>query len=332
MNLADLPPPPPDSNLSVAAESDGVVITLRRERFAGVVEAGVLLTLALVVLLILLPNAVGPWFRDDSARDMWHHSGPFLFWLILPVGMLVHYGKQAYARADGAIFFISPTRFAVATTGIFRNRDCVWPREQLWHIAAWQGLRIATSDGQRTILLMERKTEEVVFVAEVARLLLNLNHEPPLGPNDLAVTYQGNFWNDPEDAVLHVEPGWLSLRHPLADSAHLRFRTGGSVFRCWWFNAAIPLSPDDLICRLETEGNCRLEIAPAQVLASKGSGGMPRIDLAPLGRVLTLSCDLNDCQATRLPDRSEDLRLTLRCDDPEALPRALARFWGNREA
>lgn len=330
MNIADLPPPPPGSNLSIVAESDGVVITLRRERFAGLVEVGIFLTLAMLVLFNLT-NAVVPWFRGDPANAMGVYAVPYLFGLVLLVILLVKIGKLAYERKDGAIFFISPTRFAVATCGIIANRGFVWPRQRLRHIAAWQGLRVALTDGQRVLLLKERKTAELIFVAEVARFVLKLNPEPVLGPDELAVTYQGAFWGEPQEAVLHVKAGSMSLRHPLADTAHLRFMAGGSLLRSWWFSGAIPLLPDDVICRLETEGNCRLEIAPEQVRACKGSGGMPRIDLAPLGRVFTLSYDLNDCQPTRLPSYSVDFRLTLRCDDPEALPRALARFWGARE-
>jgi len=323
MNLADLPPLPPGSRILIESAADGIKLTFPQR--AGPLDYTILL-LSTVGALI-----VAHWFIGELISAPGLAPTPFFLGMVT-LGGLLHAWTRIFDPESIVIMRIAPGQLFVELQGVFRTTKHTWERAQLRTVGAWRGLHIQTrGESTKVVLLKRRESAEQRYVAGLIRDILGILPQQTYGPSDLAVTYTGAFWDEPEEGVLHVEPGRMTLAHPMASKPHLKFMAGGGLFRCWWFNATIPLSPDDLLCRLETEGTCRLEIAPAQVLACKGSGGVPRIDLAPLGRVFTLSCDLHGCQATRLPHRAEELRLILRCDDPEALPRAVARFWGNRE-
>lgn len=334
MNLADLPPPPPDSNLTLAAEGDGVVITLPKATgSAGLSDIVVFTGMLLFVLCVPLPWFLRALFADPPPRANETSANTYGVLLVLTLLVLVPMGKRILERERGAFVFINASRFAVGTFGLFGNRDYIWPRERLRSIAAWQGLHIRSTDGRQVVLLKKRDPLEVRYVAEVARLVLQLPEQAGHDSVDLVVTFEGTFWQEPEEGLLQVAPGCLTLAHPFASKPHLKFVASDSVFCHWWFGfgATIALSPSDLLCRQDGAGNYRLEIAPANVLGGKGTLERPRIDLAPMGRIFTLSFDLDHCHTTRLPAQREPFRLVLHCADPEALPRAVARFWGNEE-
>ena len=336
MNLADLPPVPPKLSIQIEHTPDGVTIVLPRR---WDITVGLDLLIGGVVLALFtgfqLYRLADHGRRQDSFRatappNMGRSIAP---WVLLLVGsaILVRGIVRSRKLMRSGLIRIDPERLLIDDRGLILQRRHAWKQAQISGIAAWQGLRVRLSDGSQITLLPDRDPGELRYVVAVARQSLHIPQEHASDPVDLIVTYRGTFWDDPEDGLLHVEPGRLTLAHPQARKPHLKFVSGDGLIWHWLASQTMILSPNDVVCRLEEEGNCRLEIAPVNVLGGKGPRGKPRIDIAPLGRVFTLSMDLEECHATRLPSKREEFRLTLRCDDPEALPLAVARFWGNRE-
>jgi hypothetical protein len=212
--------------------------------------------------------------------------------------------------------------------GIVRTIRRTWPRGQIRAITVWQGLRIATGSKNEEVLA-GRDGKELEWIAAVLQRILQVSGDLSARWNDVRVTFTGTFWDEPVLGILHVEPGEMTLGRSLATTPHLKFRATEDTFLNWWSSDAVMLSNSDVICRKQENGVVCLQIDPANVSCGFRSGHVPYLNFGPLSLTKLLPRDMTDKE--RISWSESSLRLTLWCDDPEALPKALSLFWGDRD-
>lgn len=239
---------------------------------------------------------------------------------------------KLYRQSRGAIFEISRDRFSVWAPGfVFFQRLC-WRREYVRAVAAWKGLQIADTSGAITTVCPYHSLEQLDSLAVLLRQLLNVPEDLPCRAGGLSVRYTGTFWDEPVPGVLNVEPGRMSLRHPLDPQPHLYFRSAATSRSPLHFS--VPLSESDVNCRVLEHGTICLRIAPRDARC-RFDGGQPQIRVGLLSLLLSdsrISLDPGTTPKSHfLRDEDTDFYVTIWCQDSEALPRALARFWGSQE-
>jgi hypothetical protein len=182
-------------------------------------------------------------------------------------------------------------RLTVRLPGLVRPRLRTWARHQLAAVGVWNGLWVV-SGREKRCLFQDQRDDELRWVAGVIRSALDVPGELPPGPGELRVLCQGSHWPDPEVGLLRVRPGSLAVSHSFSDRAHLIFRAGKDVLVYQTFRRGLPvnmvLTPVDMTCRVAEDGSTCLCLAPSR----------------------------------------SRFTLTVWCDEREALPQVLARFWG----
>ncbi len=165
-----------------------------------------------------------------------------------------------------------------------------WPRRDVKAVGAWNGLWVVAWGRQG--MMQERDGEEVAWLALVLRTVLGVPGSEPPGRHDAAVEIDLPKYRARMPGILRVARGRMTLRHGVADRPVLHFvaRPRGPLLPVQpvWSGRTLALAPDDLSCRPAEPRGSVLEIEPT------GSGFV----------------------------------LRLWSEDPDALPRALARFWG----
>lgn len=226
-----------------------------------------------------------------------------------------------------AVMSVAGDRLHLEIAGFLGTTRRTWQRKQIRAIAGWQGLRIASRNKNETFLA-DRELHELEWIGHVLRQALLVPGVMPAPGGDIPVTYMGTFWNWPIAGLLHVEPGEMTLSHSLASTPHLKFRATDTASLNWWGGDAIMLSNNDVICRTQENGAICLQIAPANVMCGYRSGDTPYLNFGPLA--LTKFLPQGITHKKKIAWFKSNLQLTLWSDDPEVLPKALARFWGNQ--
>src|SRR5262249_6958798 len=158
------------------------------------------------------------------------------------------------------------------------------------------GLQLCILSGWHTRQFFgERDREELEWLARVLREGLGVPEQPLPGPDEIAVAFALEGWEDTQRGFLHVVPGEMFLRHPFSPGFHYRFLAGVESIlrlrRTIYPGTSVTLGPSDASCWVGPDGRSALQIKPT---------------------------------GTRFV-------LTVWDDGQEALPRALARFWGSKE-
>jgi hypothetical protein len=186
---------------------------------------------------------------------------------------------------------IAEKELTIETAGVFSRKVRTWPVKDVLAVGAWRGLWVSACDGKH-VFLKERRDDEIGWVADVLQAELRVTDQTPPEDDEVAVRYDTlNVEGVP--GLLRVEPGQIVVEHGFA-------REKGYCFRPRRWAGVLPpapvaagttvlVSPEDLTCRPEEGGGSCLEI--------RTTGKKPR--------------------------------LVLWSDDPEALPRAVATFWGS---
>jgi hypothetical protein len=329
--IIDLENPRPGSRIAIDQRGDCTVISLKGAAFAELwpdwLSALMAVALGLAFLFLMIAIIV----KGASAGS--------LVWLFgfAAIGILFAFAPEPmtklYRQSRSAMFEISRDRLTVAAPGFVFFQRLRWRRECVRAVAAWKGLQIADTNGAITTLCPYHSIKELDSLAALLQQILNVPEELPCRAGELSVRYAGSLWDEPVPGVLSVEPGRMSLRHPLDPEPYLRFRSAATS--PWPIHSSILLSESDVNCRVLDDGTMCLRIAPRDA-RGRFDRGEPQI------RVGLLSALLSDGRLTfdagTTPKRyflfHEDTSfyLTIWCRDSEALPRALARFWGSQGA
>jgi hypothetical protein len=325
--MIDLEKPPPGSRIGIDQRPDCTVISLKAAAIAKLLPDSPFVFVAMGAGLALLLLVIVGIAKDTNAAGLLCPLGCLIIGVFFSLGPAI----RLYHRSRGAVFEISRDRLTVAAPGFVFFQRLRWRRDRLGAVAAWKGLQIAETSGTITTLCPYHPLEELACIAVLMRQLLGLPEELPCRAGELSVRYTGTFWDDPIAGVLSVEPGRMSLRHPLDPRPYLYFRSASTPR--WPGQSSIPLSESDFNCRVLEHGMMCLRIAPRDVRC-RFDQGRPEIQVGLLGRLLTESRITLDGETTPkryLPEKEADFEITIWCHDNEALPRALGRFWGSEE-
>jgi hypothetical protein len=323
--------PPLGSPSRVEPWAKGYKITVRNDNIIPTKDA-------IVLVVVLIPTVfLGGAFLDDLLRSGSNPSGssiargnacnnPLLLFFCLCIVFVK--GRLLFKKSLSATVLVSGEQLVVLAPGDQTHR---WDRDALAAIAAWKGLQIAERSGKNTGLFLEWDMNELTWLAEVLRRVLQVPEEQPPGPGELAVAFSGTFWDEPTAGLLRVEQATLTLRHPFDREPFLSFRLGTGV-RSWIAPNAVPLAETDIICRREEDGSACLRIAPTGATCYFRSTGQPEVRFS-LGPFLheSVALEAGTSPKRRTMAHGQDFQMTIRCADNEALPRALAQFWGNEE-
>jgi hypothetical protein len=256
-------------------------------------------------------------------------STPIAFVLPVFTSMFfaLYIGASIYRQMASCRMELTSTELRFTKPGFFEQRHVVLKTADIVAIGAWEGLRVADKTGRITQLLEERSLPETESVAAALRSQLNVPDTLSPSQNEVAVTYVGTFWDSPVTALLSVRPGEMTLRHSLASKPHLRFRSGAVYPNT--VHDAITLSEADARYGTGVDGRTYLDIAPRDVRCSMREDGSPKLDIGLVGNWgVSIVLPLGISSVTSFAQPKPDFTLRLQCDDPEALPRALVRFWG----
>jgi hypothetical protein len=318
--------PPPASRIAIDQRGDCTVISLKGAPFAELWPDWLFLVLFITAGL----GSAMFWLVSRVGEGPPSEACGFVIlaglWLFIALAL----GTRLYRRSRCAVFEITHERLTIAAPGVVFFQRLRWRRDRLSAVAAWKGLQIADTSGAVTTLCPYHPLEELAWIAHLLRQLLNVREELPCLLGELPVHYTGSFWDEPVPGVLRVEAGRITLRHPLDPWPHLYFRSAGSAR----WPGSIPLSESDFNCRVLEHGMMCLCIAPRDVHC-RLDHGRPQIRIGLLGWMLSearISLDAGITAKRRLLAEDRDFHLTIWCQDSDALPRALARFWGSEEA
>jgi hypothetical protein len=172
-------------------------------------------------------------------------------------------------------------------------RGSRWPRSTIARIGAWQGLWVVAR-GKRNRLLAERNDEELLWVAAVLRQYLRVPKWMQEAVDEIPVTMEDSIFNAPTPGFLRSRPGELRVRHAFAAFPWYRFRAAKGSY-----------------------------VSLVQIVRSGGISRLSPVDL---------TCRIeSDGSALRITPSGSSFQLTARCKEPEALPKAVARFWAASE-
>ena len=195
----------------------------------------------------------------------------------------------------------TPEQLIAGRSYLFLRRRWTWDRGDLRGIRATErGLCIC--DTRAEVLLFARAdprdAEDFAWMARVSRQYFGLVGNPA-GPDEIPVFFAdmtGTAENDSRPATvrsgfLGVAPGTLTLRDEFGEEVP-RYSVAVQDGELFVsLSHKIPLKAIDTLCRVEDDGRAVLQIVPTH----------------------------------------GNLFWTIWCDEPDALPRALARFWGAAE-
>jgi len=189
-------------------------------------------------------------------------------------------------------FLVTPERLRVEARGIISPQSWVWERKDIEAIGVLHGIWVAA--GERTGLLEDRDPQELHWVAEALRQLLRVPESAPPGNNELAVFFDVAKILVQTPGLLRVEKGKMTLRHGFANKPRLDF-------------VARPRNP--VFSFQPVWLGMALKVSPDDLSCrTHDDGSELRVEPAGCGLVFHVTSD-----------------------DPEALPLAVARFWGNTE-
>jgi hypothetical protein len=193
-----------------------------------------------------------------------------------------------------AVITVSREQLRIAIHGPLGTRRFGCRPSQVTGIGV--GFHLCILSGQQTRQFFgERDREELQWLARVLREGLGVPEHPLPGPDEITVAFALGGWEETKRGFLRVVPGEMLLRHPFYPGFYYRFRAGVESIvrlrRTILPGTSVTLGPSDASCWVGPDGRSALQIKPT---------------------------------GTRLV-------LTVWDDGQEALPRALARFWGSKE-
>jgi hypothetical protein len=192
------------------------------------------------------------------------------------------------------VFTATKEELCLSYRGFFLFRGWRWPRSSISGIGAWKGLWVVVR-GTPYQLLTERNADELLWVAAVFRKALGVPERRPETLDEIRVTFEDSIFKDPMPGFLRSRPGELRVRHVFASYPIYRFCAAKGEYVFWPQNVSSGSSsliwPVDLTCRIEDGEGSALQITPS----------------------------------------GSSFQLTAWCDEPDALPRAVARFWVGNE-
>jgi hypothetical protein len=278
---------------SVVLEQNGdeLTLTLQPVGFRKETERALLAFVMLFGITFLLPLGWG-------VRDLvLHRTTPNTLPLLLVVEFAVcelWLLSLVYYLLNKAlwkpIFTATKEELCLSYRGFLLFRGWRWPRSSISGIGAWKGLWVVAL-GKPYRLLTERNADELLWVAAVLRKALRVPEGRPETRDEIPVTFEDSIFKDPMPGFLRSRPGELRVRHVFALFPVYRFRAAKGRYVFWLQKVRSGKSslvwPVDLTCRIEEGDGSALQITPS----------------------------------------GSSFRLTAWCDEAEALPKAVARFW-----
>jgi hypothetical protein len=278
MSEPELGPPPAGSPIAVEMQGEDMVITYRSPgaEWGFWIAAGVLIVLAVLI-------AMCAWTLGVEFVVQFGAGG-----VILAVVMASRATSQAIFRVNGE-------RLYLATSTIFRNTTREWPRDEIRGIVAFRRrLHIITTRGKETYLA-HRLEAELAWLAEALTSTLRLDPKLLAHAGEIEVTFNRLGERAWSRGFFRAEPGLLALRWPAEEApTFVFFNAGGygaAEFHQQRPGNRIPLSVDEVLCRVEDDGGASLQIDKHWM----------------------------------------NLNLTIWCADKDVMHAALARFWGATE-
>jgi len=226
---------------------------------------------------------------------------------------------------------VTDDRLTIVNRWPFARRRRQWPQSALRAIGVWQGLRVVT-DASNDCFFANWDRTQLAWAGAVLCQVLRTPADLPPGAGEIRVSYRGGFWDKPQNGLLCARPGCLQIRHSLARQPHLVFRAHKGLTAFVKQAGSLYLLPTDMTCRVDDIEGTYLDIYPQDVFCEM-SEGRPWLRVGSLGRFLfdrvNLPIGVMDTRA--FAARGSPFRLTVWCNDPETLPRALEQFWSGKE-
>jgi hypothetical protein len=203
--------------------------------------------------------------------------------------ILMLWTVAALERAEG---IVTPEALRVTYRNVVRSRTWQWRRPEIEAVGVWGGLWVVAA-GKRIRILRKWKGAELPWVGDVVRRTLSVPESVAPKAGELAVVFDAPGCPNRTPGILQVSPGRMTLRHGFATHPPYRFRA----------TERGPLFPVQLVRPGRT-----LVVIPQDII-----------------------CRPNDPEGSVLQMEPTGSRVVFKvwCDDPEALPLAVARFWGS---
>jgi hypothetical protein len=317
MANVDFPRAPVHSSWRVQDRSEGIQLVFQRRSFTW-------WWLGLLLLGVLALRLAFVWAREPGERLTDPRIPFFVAFIFTVTGSGVFYAtywnsRSASVTVGGKVLVILEPRWV----GSWRH---IWNCADIQAIADWQGLQITERSGRTTRVLTHSTPAELMWLAEVLRRAVQVPEELPATEREVSVRYTGPFWPQSRVGFLLAEPGKLTLRHSFDRAPYLCFALKGAL-REWVAPNAIPLEEHEITCRPQKDGGMALEIAPTEATCRMGKDGLPEIRFKLFGPILYESVSLDSRTTIEIP-HERPFQITIWSADEEALPRALAHFWG----
>lgn len=290
MNVPELPTPPAGSLVVVSEIPSGLEICFPAPgwRIGRKRIRGSIICLSLCA--VLLAVLIIPGLNDPvGSVFMFGFYGSGL--LFYPIDTLLRSQRRIVVR-------MSSESLQIQWNGLLRRQTWQWAAGELQSIhIREERLCVRNTRAERKLFRLEdpELRWNTVWLVNILREFFHLAVDRPR-PGELAVTYadlSGREELAPErgevlQGHLSVAAGRLALRDWFADTPTFTFRVAQEGDAFRSMSKGIPLLPMDVLCRVTDDGATVLQIMPTRM----------------------------------------NLSLMVWCDDPEVLPRALARFWG----
>jgi hypothetical protein len=291
MTASDLPEPPPGCPILVEQRGGEIILTYPpRPAWSFRAEwiiSGVLLAIAALYGLLGCVTAVAA--QDLEALLIGAIYSP---WFLLTGLMLFVFTWNRAATT--MTFTIAQEQLFIVQRSLFQTKHWHWSAREIDSIGALRGLRIV-SGPTNTWLLTDRPAADVAWLADVLCAALQRYDSLPAQPGEIAVDYRRTGEAEPTAGYLHAEVGTLRLRRGFQPNPEFLFfqaqELGPAEVGRHWMTQGIPVSGDNIQCRVDEAG-----------------GACLKIDKPSL-----------------------QLEVLVWCGDKDALHAAVARFWGSRE-
>jgi hypothetical protein len=236
------------------------------------------------------------WFRLLASFFWPYERGlyllvPFGVFSLLMWAAVLRFMKLLSVSTSRGTISISDGRLRLDLATVFRRRQYEWDAREIIGVVSGRLLEIETANSIYHVTTV-RSAEENDWLAHVLRRELDVESEAPHGC-EIAVKYRHPSWGEICDGYLETQPSCMILGNGLEQR------------QTWVFHAVVEDELVGLLDRFRRRAHFRL--SPSDTTCRVAEDGRTCLRIRPSGKSFDLS---------------------IWCADPEALPRALERFWG----
>lgn len=248
---------PASSRAAFEQTGDGIRIALPPVGFLRVLDQGMVHLLWLIIwgyiLFYFIVLNVPFW-------QVFAGIGP-----LLGLGWLGRLTKLARRKVTITVL---EDQLIINDAGIFRTEQLSWLRTQIHAIQTSCGLRVIGNRWERCFF-SERDDHELRWVAFTIRQALAVPEERPPGSDEIKVIFTIDDRFDQVDGLMRASRGNLMVwnsraKFPRFQFCHATSRSLLTTRLQSWFlgiEVSIPISPDEVTCRIDEDGKACLKIA-----------------------------------------------------------------------